>query len=66
MGRGVPEYDSPLFVDMYICSKFLHCSHEEYQKMPRLERKKWKEYIRVRNEKHKHEMDELDRKTNKT
>ena len=62
MGLGVPQHDTQLFVEMYICSEFLHCSHEEFLKLPRLERKKCKMYLQVKNEKSKYELDEMDRK----
>ena len=61
MGVGLPDVDTPLFVDMYIATKFLHRTHSEFLDLPRIERKKLRLFLHVQSEKRKKEQQELDK-----
>lgn len=51
MGVGKLTETTLLFADMSICSEILHCTHEEFSALPRVEKKKLRLYVRVHNEK---------------
>ena len=36
------EHLAPLFIEMKICGEFLHCPHEKFRSMDRVERDKWR------------------------
>ena len=61
MGVGLPDIDTPLFVDMYIATKLLHRTHQEFLDLPRIEKKKLKLFIHVQSEKRIKEKQEMDK-----
>ena len=67
MGYDNLEVDTPLYRDLYICTKFLHCTHEEFLNRPRLEKDKLRIFLDVKMMKRKDEIDEIeaDRAENK-
>lgn len=48
MGVGNIEATTPLYIDMLICTEFLNCTHEDFLKLPRIERKKLKLFAYVK------------------
>ena len=40
-----------LYYEMNICAEYLHCTHEEFQSLPRAERLKWYYYAELRGKK---------------
>jgi len=55
MGHRIPQYDTQLFRDMFVCAEILHCSHEEFLRLPLVERKKLYMYLEVKGEKIKYD-----------
>lgn len=49
MGKERLGIYTPLFIDMHIAVELLHISHEEFLQWPRLERKKARMYLNVKN-----------------
>jgi hypothetical protein len=62
MGAKDLDKVTPLFFDMHICVKFLHCSHEEFLKLPRLERKKLRMFAQVEAMKQAARLEEMEQK----
>ena len=43
------EKSTPLYMDMYIATKFLHKTHEEFLKLPEVEKLKLRAFLHVKN-----------------
>ena len=57
MGGKDLTTDTPLYKDMYICTKFLGCSHEEFISLPRFEKKKLRHFLDIKMLKRQHQME---------
>ena len=59
---GVERVDevTPLFIDMHICAEILHCSHEEFLRLSRIERSKLRNYLLVKNLKRQKELKDME------
>lgn len=62
MGDDDLETDTALFRDMYIATKFLNCTHEEFLNKPRIERLKLRLFLNVKMRKNQLELDKLKEK----
>jgi len=51
MGVNSPTKHTPLFLDMELAVEMLHQTHEEFLRLPEIERKKLRLYFRVKKEK---------------
>jgi len=60
MGVGEPKETTQLYADMSICAEILHCTHEGFEKLSRIEKKKLRLYVQVNNEKMKADMPKRD------
>jgi hypothetical protein len=60
MGVDDLESTTHLYADMYIAAELLHCSHEEFLKLPRLEKLKLRLYAMVKALKRKEGLLELE------
>jgi len=47
MGEDNLGVDTPLFQDLQICTKYLHCHHKEFLDLPRIERAKLRIFYQV-------------------
>jgi len=54
MGMDDPTVDTPLYRDMYISTEILHCSHEEFVKLPKVEKIKLRMYLNLKINKEKY------------
>jgi len=63
MGEDDLEITTPLYFDMYICTEFLKCTHQEFLELPRIERKKLRTFTRIQSAKMKKETDQMKEKT---
>ena len=61
---GVDDIDktTPLFAEMSICANVLHCSHSEFEKLSRIDKKKLKLYVDVHSRKLEKEDEERQKK----
>jgi len=59
MGMDDLTQTTPLFVEMYVSTEILHCTHEEYKQLPRLEQKKIITYLGVRGLKAKRGVEDV-------
>jgi len=52
-----PKYDlmTHLETEMFICSEYLHCTHTEFEKLPRTEKLKWFLFLEMKSRREKHE-----------
>lgn len=67
MGVGNVENITPLYIDMLICTEYLHCTHAEFLKLPKVERKKLKLFayvkgMKLENEDRKRKIEAKERK----
>ena len=62
MGVSDLEHVTPLFIDMHICTEQLHCTHEEFLKLPRIEKSKQRNYLLVKNMKRQKEFKDMENK----
>jgi len=60
MGYDDPEKVTPLYMDMYIAAELLHCSHEEFLRLPRMEKQKLRLYVATKAKKLKEEREDLE------
>ena len=49
MGVGIIDEVTPLFIDMHICTEHLHCTHEEFLNLSRIEKSKQRNYLFVKS-----------------
>ena len=58
MGYNDLEIDTLLYRDMYICTEFLNCTHEDFVKKPRIEKEKLRAFLDVKMMKKNKESEE--------
>ena len=63
MGVDDVDVNTPLFIDMHICAEMLHCPHEEFLKLPRIEKNKYRHYLLTKGKKKEKEIKEMESKT---
>lgn len=63
MGVDIIDEVTPLFVDMHICTEHLHCTHEEFLSLSRIERCKQRSYLLVKNMKRQKELKKMEDET---
>lgn len=64
MGVELVEKDkdivTPMYVEMYVALEMLHCTHEEFLKLPKLEKQKIKTYLKVKGLRRREEKEEFE------
>lgn len=60
MGLGKPEETTELYSEMSICAEILHCPHQDFLNLPKMERKKLLHYVIAHNEKLDYERNKSD------
>ena len=60
MGYYDLKKDTPLYIDSYIALELLHITHDQFLKLPRVERMKARTYILVKGAKRQEEIVDSD------
>ncbi len=52
-----PDFDkvTSLYADMFICSEYLHCTHEEFKRKPYKEKCKWYAFVEMKGRREEHD-----------
>jgi len=56
------ERSTPLALEMFICSEYLHIPHYEFKKFPWEEKMKWYVYVQEKGKREEKRQEEQDRK----